>query len=59
MCDLVLELGEWVDGKFVAFAEALADGGHTSTSEADARKGSFSNALKSGACSSSTPCVAK
>src|SRR3954471_24497720 len=29
-CDLVLELGEWLDGKFVPWAEALADGGHTS-----------------------------
>jgi hypothetical protein len=46
VCDLVLELGEWIDGTFVPFAEALADGGHVSTSEADARKGSFSNALK-------------
>ena len=30
VCDLVLELGEWVDGAFVPFAEALADGGHVS-----------------------------
>src|SRR5512140_556078 len=49
VCDLVLELGEWVDGAFVPFAEALADGGHVSMSEADARKGSFSNALKKAA----------
>jgi hypothetical protein len=49
VCDLVLELGEWIDGTFVTFAEALADGGHVSTSEADARKGSFSNALKKAA----------
>lgn len=49
VCDLVLELGEWIDGTFVPFAEALADGGHVSTSEADARKGSFSNALKKAA----------
>jgi hypothetical protein len=49
VCDLVLELGEWVDGTFVPFAEALADGGHISMSEADARKGSFSNALKKAA----------
>jgi immunity protein 42 of polymorphic toxin system len=26
--DLVLKLGEWIDGSFVPFAEALADGGH-------------------------------
>jgi hypothetical protein len=49
VCDLVLELGEWTDGAFVPFAEALADGGHVSMSEADARKGSFSNALKKAA----------
>lgn len=49
MCDLVLELGDWVDGEFVVYAEALADGGHVSTSEADARKGSFSNGLKKAA----------
>jgi hypothetical protein len=49
VCDLVLELGEWTDGAFVPFAEALADGGHVSVSEADARKGSFSNALKKAA----------
>jgi hypothetical protein len=49
ICDLVLEIGEWVDGKFVCVAEALADGGHTSTSEADSKKGSYSNALKKGA----------
>jgi hypothetical protein len=49
VCDLVLELGEWIDGAFVPFAEALADGGHVSMSEADARKGSFSNALKKAA----------
>ena len=49
VCDLVLELGEWIDGTFVPFAEALADGGHVSVSEADARKGSFSNALKKAA----------
>ena len=49
ICDLVLELGEWIEGNFVPFAEALADGGHVSMSEADARKGSFSNALKKAA----------
>lgn len=49
VCDLILELGEWNNGTFVPFAEALADGGHVSTSQADARKGSFSNALKKAA----------
>ena len=49
ICDLTLELGEWVDGKFVAFAESLADGGHLSSSEADARKGAYTNAFKKAA----------
>lgn len=49
IADVILELGEWVDGQFQTFAEALADGGHISMSEADARKGSFSNALKKAA----------
>ena len=48
-CDLILELGTWTDGKFVVWAEALADGGHTSTSLADSKKGSFTNALKKAA----------
>src|SRR4051795_9268159 len=34
ICDLVLELGQWdAEGKFIPFAEALADGGHTAMSE--------------------------
>ena len=49
ICDLTLELGEWVDDKFVVWAEALADGGHTSMSEADARKGAFTNGFKKAA----------
>lgn len=49
ICDLTLELGEWVDGAFVTWAESLADGGHVSASEADARKGAYTNALKKGA----------
>lgn len=49
ICDLTLELGEWVGGNFVAFAESLADGGHVASSEADARKGAFTNAFKKGA----------
>jgi hypothetical protein len=48
-CDLTLQLGEWMDGKFVAFAEAFATGGHQSVSEADARKGSYTNAFKKAA----------
>jgi hypothetical protein len=49
VCDLILELGEWVDGEFQVVAEALADGGHTSLSEADARKGAYTNGLKKAA----------
>lgn len=46
VCDLVLELGEWVDDKFQVFAESVAYGGHVAMLEADAKKGSVSNALK-------------
>jgi hypothetical protein len=49
ICDITLELGEWVDGNFIPWAEALADGGHVSMSEADARKGAYTNALKKAA----------
>ena len=49
ICDLTLELGWWEDGKFVVWAEALADGGHQSFSEADARKGAYTNAFKKAA----------
>ncbi len=49
ICDIVLQLGQWVDGVFVVFAEALADGGHTAMSEADSRKGSYTNAFKKAA----------
>lgn len=49
ICDLTLELGSWENGEFVVFAESLSDGGHTSMSEADARKGAYTNALKKAA----------
>ncbi|MBN1442849.1 MAG: hypothetical protein JXA90_09070 [Planctomycetes bacterium] len=49
ICDITLQLGEWVDGTFTVFAEALADGGHFSVSEADARKGAYTNAFKKAA----------
>jgi Rad52/22 family double-strand break repair protein len=49
ICDLTLELGFWENGQFSVFAESLSDGGHTSTSEADARKGAYTNALKKAA----------
>ncbi len=50
VADVVLELVEWVDGTAVAYAEAVADGGHISySSEADSRKGATSNGLKKAA----------
>jgi hypothetical protein len=49
ICDITLELGEWASGEFMVFAESLADGGHTAMSEADARKGSYTNAFKKAA----------
>lgn len=48
-CDLTLELGTWEGGQFLVFAESLADGGHVAASEADARKGCFTNAFKKAA----------
>jgi hypothetical protein len=49
ICDITLELGQWADGDFVVFAESLADGGHVASSEADARKGAYTNAFKKAA----------
>ena len=49
ICDLTLELGEYVNGQFITFAESLADGGHIAASEADARKGAYTNAFKKAA----------
>ena len=49
VCDITLELGEWADGSFIPWAEALSDGGHVASSEADARKGAYTNALKKAA----------
>jgi hypothetical protein len=37
IADITLELGSWVDGNFIVFAESLADGGHVASAEADAR----------------------
>lgn len=48
VCEATIQLGEWTNGHFVAYAEALADGGHISATEADARKGAYTNALKKG-----------
>jgi hypothetical protein len=49
IAEVNLALGEWVDGAFVPFADAVGDGGHTSVSEADARKGAFTNGFKKAA----------
>lgn len=49
ICDITLELGEWLSGDFVVFAESLADGGHVASSEADARKGAYTNGFKKAA----------
>jgi len=49
ICDITLELGEWLGGEFVVFAESLADGGHLASSEADARKGAYTNSFKKAA----------
>lgn len=48
-CDMTLELGTWEGGQFIVFAESLADGGHVAASEADARKGAYTNAFKKAA----------
>lgn len=48
-CEILLQLGEWMEGTFAVFAEAHGTGGHTSTIEADARKGAFTNGLKKAA----------
>jgi hypothetical protein len=49
ICEIVLQLGEWVDGVFMPFAEVHGTGGHGSMSEADARKGAFTNGFKKAA----------
>ena len=49
IADITLELGSWVDGNFIVFAESLADGGHVASAEADARKGAYTNAFKKAA----------
>ena len=48
-CDITLQFGEWVEGKFVTWAQVFATGGHQSLSEADARKGAFTNGVKKAA----------
>lgn len=49
ICEIVLQLGEWVDGVFMPFAEVHGTGGHGSMTEADARKGAFTNGFKKAA----------
>lgn len=46
IAEIRVELGEWIDGEFVAIAQAWGDGGHTAMTEADARKGAFTNGFK-------------
>jgi hypothetical protein len=46
VAEVTIELGMWVDGQFVAWADAVADGGHVSGNEADSIKGSYTNAIK-------------
>ena len=48
-CDLVLQLGSWEAGQFIPFAEAPGTGGHLAASEADAKKGAFTNGFKKAA----------
>jgi hypothetical protein len=45
-CDLTMWLGTWEAGQFVPFAEAQGTGGHVAASEADAKKGAFTNGFK-------------
>jgi len=49
IAEVRLELGAWTGGEFLVFAQAWGDGGHTSMSESDARKGAYTNALKKAA----------
>jgi len=49
ICDITLELGEWIDGQFIVVAESLADGSHVASAEADARKGAYTNSFKKAA----------
>ena len=46
IAEVRLELGAWMDGMFIVIAQAWGDGGHIAVTEADARKGSFTNAFK-------------
>lgn len=49
VAEVRLELGEWIDGEFITIAQAWGDGGHTGMSEADARKGAYTNGFKKAA----------
>jgi len=49
IAEVKLELGEWIDGRFLVYAQAWGDGGHVAMGEADSRKGSFTNAFKKAA----------
>ena len=41
ICDITLELGEWIDGQFIVFAESLADGGNLASSENRCKEGQW------------------
>ena len=45
-CDLTMQLGQWQNGEFICFAEATGTGGHIGATEADAKKGAFTNGFK-------------
>lgn len=45
-CDLTMQLGQWQNGEFIVFAEATGTGGHSAGTEADAKKGAFTNGFK-------------
>lgn len=46
VADMTIEIGEWVDGKFVVVGESVGTGGHLSASQLDAEKGAHTNAVK-------------
>jgi len=46
ICTAVIELGNWIDGKWNPIAARTSSGGHTSNLPYDARKGAETNAIK-------------
>lgn len=49
LSEIRVTLGEWSEGKWYEWADAVAYGGHTSNNEADARKGALTNGFKKAA----------